>query len=114
MCRFHHPYAGLMALGMLALTGCQDGAMQRGSDARTTFIDSVLSTLTIEDKAGEMTQLTLDMVCVGKPYKLEEPHRIDPEKLEHVLVDLKVGSILNCGGHAYYPETWHELIGSIQ
>ena len=103
-----------MALGMLAFTGCSDNAVPFESDARESFIDSVLSTLTIEDKAGEMTQLTLDMVCVGKPYKLEEPHRIDPEKLEHVLVDLKVGSILNCGGHAYYPAKWHELIGSIQ
>ena len=111
---FHHPFTGLMALGMLAFTGCSDNAVPFESDARESFIDSVLSTLTIEDKAGEMTQLTLDMVCVGKPYKLEEPHRIDPEKLEHVLVDLKVGSILNCGGHAYYPAKWHELIGSIQ
>ena len=111
---FHHPFTGLMALGMLAFTGCSDNAVPIESDARESFIDSVLSTLTIEDKAGEMTQLTLDMVCVGKPYKLEEPHRIDPVKLEHVLVDLKVGSILNCGGHAYYPAKWHELIGSIQ
>ena len=103
-----------MALGMITFTGCQGNSSSLGSDPRSAFIDSVLSTLTIEDKAGEMTQLTLDMVCVGKPYKLEEPHRIDPEKLEHVLVDLKVGSILNCGGHAYHPEKWHALIGNIQ
>ena len=31
-----------------------------------------------------------------------------------MLVDLKVGSILNCGGHAYGPEKWHTLIGGIQ
>ena len=63
---------------------------------KDAFIDSVLNTLTLEDKAGEMTQLTLDMVCVKEGKNVDEPHRLDPEKLNHVLVDLRVGSILNC------------------
>ena len=103
--------AGLF--GLFA-TGCTVPPNTAPVSSKDAFIDSVLSTLTIEDKAGEMTQLTLDMVCVGKPGKVEEPHRLDPDKLEHVLVDLKVGSILNCAGHAYPPEQWHEFISGIQ
>ena len=101
-------------LAAFALTSCSAPSTPRSTSDKDVFIDSVLSTLTIEDKAGEMTQLTLDMVCVGSPYNLEEPHRLDAEKLQNVLVDLKVGSILNCGGHAYYPAQWHEIIGGIQ
>ena len=41
--------------------------------------------MALEDKVGEMTQLTLDMVCVGKPYHLEEPHRLDTAKLQKCL-----------------------------
>jgi len=98
----------------LLLWSCSNPVPVNSVSEREAFIDSVLNTLTIEDKAGEMTQLSLDMVCVGAPYNLEEPHRLDPEKLEKVLVDLRVGSILNCGGHAYVPGKWHQLIGGIQ
>ena len=105
----------LMAgLSGLFLTGCTVPSNTDPVSSKDAFIDSVLGTLTLEDKAGEMTQLTLDMVCVGEPYFVEEPHRLDPEKLEHVLVDLRVGSILNCAGHAFTPEKWHEIIGGIQ
>jgi beta-glucosidase len=82
--------------------------------AKAAFVDSVLETLSLADKAGEMTQLTLDMVCVGKPYHIEEPHRIDTAKLQRAIVDLRVGSILNCAGHAYTPAQWHDFIGTIQ
>ena len=103
--------AGLM--GFFA-AGCSDATNTAPESSKDAFIDSVLSTLTLEDKAGEMTQLTLDMVCVKEGMNVDEPHRLDPEKLKHVLVDLRVGSILNCAGHAYTPEKWHELIGGIQ
>ncbi len=104
----------LCSMGLCCLAGCQGGVQTSPVDARTAFVDSVLSTLSLEDKAGEMTQLTLDMVCVGKPYHLEEPHRIDTSKLKKAIVDLRVGSILNCGGHAYSPTEWHDFIGTIQ
>ncbi len=42
--------------------------------------------MSLEDKVGEMTQLTLDMVCVGKPFHLEEPNRIDSAKLRKAIV----------------------------
>ena len=104
----------LMALSGLFIAGCTVPSNTDPVSSKDAFIDSVLSTLTLEDKAGEMTQLTLETVCVGEPGKFKEPHRLDPEKLDHVLVDLRVGSILNCVGHAYTPEKWHELIGGIQ
>lgn len=80
-------------------------------DAR---IDSVLQLMDIDDKIGEMTQLSIDMVSDGQPYNLTEPHRLVDEKLQEVLVKFRVGSILNCGGHAYSREHWQEIITKIQ
>lgn len=77
-------------------------------------IAKMLSKLSLEDKVGEMTQLTLDMLSVGEPFNLKKPHELDEQKLQEVLVDLKVGSILNCGGHSYTREYWHEIIDRIQ
>lgn len=61
-----------------------------------------------------MTQLNLDVICEGEIYKLVEPHHIQQDKLEKAILNYHVGSILNCGGHAYPLKQWHEIIGSIQ
>ena len=68
----------------LALTACNAPTQQAPASSKEAFVDSVLATMSIEDKSGEMTQLTLDMVCVGAPYALEEPHRLDTAKLQEV------------------------------
>jgi beta-glucosidase len=77
-------------------------------------LDALLAKMTIEEKIGQMTQLNLDVVCVGEIYKLQEPHRLDMTKLRNALVKWQVGSILNCGGHAYPRKQWLEIIGGIQ
>ncbi|MFN0276069.1 MAG: beta-glucosidase [Chitinophagales bacterium] len=70
--------------------------------------------MTVEEKVGQMTQLNLDVLCEGEIYNLNEPHRLNQEKLEKALIQYHVGSILNCGGHAYPLEQWHAIIGEIQ
>lgn len=77
-------------------------------------INALLAKMTIEEKVGQMTQLNLDVVGEGGIYSLVEPHHIDPAKLNKALVEYHVGSILNCGGHAYGLEQWHTIINEIQ
>ena len=77
-------------------------------------IDALLSKMTIEEKVGQMTQLNLDVVCEGGIYNLVEPHHIEPAKLHKALVDYHVGSILNCGGHAYGLDQWHTIMNTIE
>ena len=83
-------------------------------DKDEVFVDDLMAKLTLADKVGEMTQLSIDVLCVGSPYNLDKPHTFDEAKLQNILVDLKVGSILNCGGHAYPREKWHDIISTIQ
>lgn len=77
-------------------------------------VDSVMQLMSLTDKIGEMTQLSIDMVSEGQPYNLAEPHQLDEDKLREVLLNYRVGSILNVGGHAYTREHWQEIIGRIQ
>lgn len=77
-------------------------------------VKSILSKMTLEDKVGEMTQLSIDAISVGAPYNLKEPHELDAKKLQEILVEYKVGSILNVGGHSYSKEHWYEIISTIQ
>lgn len=77
-------------------------------------VASIMQKMDLKDKIGEMTQLTLDMLSVGEPYNVAEPHQLDSAKLREVLVDLRVGSILNIAGHEYSKEYWQEIIKTIQ
>ena len=77
-------------------------------------IDALLAKMTVEEKAGEMTQLSLDMICVGSPYNLNVPNTIDPEKLKNVIQNYHVGSILNVGTSAHTAADWQTIITAIQ
>ncbi|MBR9919322.1 MAG: beta-glucosidase [Bacteroidetes bacterium] len=108
-----------LILGLL-FVGCMDDANKTpnpekaAEEAINKQVAEIMSGLTLDDKVGEMTQFAIDMLSVGEPYDLEKPHQLDPEKLQKVLVDLKVGSILNVGGYAYTREHWHEIMTTIK
>ena len=72
-------------------------------------VAQLLDQMTLREKVGQMTQLTIDMISVGEPYNLAEPHQIDPNKLRRVIVEYGVGSLLNVSGHAYTRAHWYEI-----
>ncbi|MEO1626857.1 MAG: glycoside hydrolase family 3 N-terminal domain-containing protein [Bacteroidota bacterium] len=61
-----------------------------------------------------MTQLSIEALCVGGPTQVESPLQLDPNKMQHVIHQLKVGSILNVGPHAHSPKRWQEIIEAVQ
>lgn len=73
-------------------------------------IEALLAKMTLEEKAGQMTQLELGQITSGGDSNIQ----IDPAKLQKAVVDYKVGSILNVNGHALSVDKWHEIIGAIQ
>ena len=77
-------------------------------------IDQLISTMTLEEKVGQMTQLTLDYVCKNLPGGEKKPMEIDALKLDSALLIYHVGSILNTGAYTLSKEKWNELITKIQ
>jgi len=80
-------------------------------------VDSLLSEMTLEEKVGQMTQLTLSMV--SKEAHQDNPdairdHELDPEKLRNVIVEHNVGSILNVTGQAFSVDHWAEVMRQVQ
>jgi beta-glucosidase len=84
-----------------------------GTMKKTQTIDqrvrALLSKMTLEEKVGQMTQVTITVISKGT-----EPHELDPKKLEEALRKYHVGSILNVETSAYTLEHWHEIITQIQ
>lgn len=76
-------------------------------------VEKLLRQMTLEEKVGQMTQVTIDVVSRG-PDGRQEPHALDPAKLERALLKYHVGSILNVGEMYYTLAHWHEVITAIQ
>lgn len=79
-------------------------------------IDAIIKNMTIEEKAGQMTQIDLGVISVGSICQIEQPHRLDEAKLKKAVLDYKVGSILNCGCGTGTLEIdmWRKFITRIQ
>ena len=73
-------------------------------------INALIRRMTIEEKVGQMTQLTIDMVTSGDDQKVE----IDKAKLQKAVVQYGVGSVLNVNNQAITLDHWHRIIGPIQ
>src|SRR5690554_4326002 len=90
---------------------------QAGLDpAIESKIDSIIAQMTIEEKVGQMSQFTVDLIGKGgNAFTSSEPFEIDPAMLDTVIGKYKVGSILNTSNNrARTTEVWEKTIQTIQ
>ena len=89
----------------------QRALRSRGSERDySQRIEALLKQMTLEEKVGQMTQLTLQMIVSGQDQTIQ----IDPAKLEKAIGRYGVGSILNVYDQALTIDKWHEVINQIQ
>lgn len=77
-------------------------------------VNQLLSKMTLEEKVGQMTQLTLDAVIKTGSNGTITPHTIDDQKLTDAILKYHIGSILNTSGQPYTREQWFTFISQIQ
>jgi beta-glucosidase len=76
-------------------------------------VRDLVARMTLEEKVGQMTEVTVDVVSRGADGR-QEPHQLDMAKLKTAILTYHVGSILNVGPQAYTLDHWHEVITAIQ
>lgn len=79
-------------------------------------VELTLKKMSLEEKIGQMTQLTLDVVTKGEGiYHTEFPLRLDEAMVDTVLRKYKVGSILNTPSNTPLTiEEWTRVITDLQ
>ena len=79
-------------------------------------VESLLQKMTLEEKVGQMAQITLDVIGTGKDrYTSDEPFSLDQKAMEKALIQYKLGSVLNTSNNrARTPQVWFEIISKIQ
>lgn len=100
----------LLALSFLAT------AQQKTNQAIDQKVKTLLGKMTLEEKVGQMAQITMDVITNGKDrFSSYEPVALNQQQLEHALVKYKVGSVLNTANNrARTPQVWHQIINKIQ
>lgn len=103
------PVLVAISLTTLGCASAERGAKKdAGIDAR---VRKLLSKMTIEEKVGQMTQITLEPFAKsGKDGYLI----LDEDKLREGIVNRHIGSILNCAGQARTVQNWQEILTKIQ
>ncbi len=76
-------------------------------------VKDLLAKMTLEEKVGQMTQVTLQVVSKVQGTR-NQMHQLDDAKLEEAIKKYHVGSILNVYDVAHSIEYWHEIINKIQ
>ena len=72
--------------------------------------EALVKQMTLEEKVGQMTQLTMGMFVSGTNQDVQ----VDPVKLDKAINKYGIGSFLNVSDQALTVERWHEIIGKIQ
>ena len=105
--------AGIFCLGLSVSQA--ETVIQADSDIETK-VDSILKKMTLEEKIGQMTQLTLDVVGKGASvYASDMPFELDEKMVDLVLRKYKVGSVLNTPTNTPLTnETWEKVITRLQ
>ncbi len=74
--------------------------------------EAVLKKMTLEEKVGQMTQVTIAVIAKGGWG--DRDGNIDPDALKKAVVDHHIGSVLNVNAHGFTVEKWHDIIKQIQ
>src|SRR6478735_8906064 len=86
--------------------------MQVSAQTDLQKAEDLIKKMTIEEKVGQMTQVTLAVIAKGGWGN--QDGALDTAALKKAVVDYKVGSVLNTTAHALSVDTWREIITQIQ
>lgn len=102
----------LLCLLLLLFKTTEIYSQKKNSDIEKR-VKELLSEMTIEEKVGQMTQVTIQAVSKKQGTK-DQHHELDDAKLQEAILKYHVGSILNVYDVAHEAEYWHEVITKIQ
>jgi beta-glucosidase len=87
-------------------------AQLKVTEKNEKVIEALISKMTLEEKVGQMTQLTLGAFIEERKNESDELI-LNHKKLKEAILDYHIGSIINTGGAANSIEKWHEIISTI-
>lgn len=110
-------YLSLLLVFGLIFAGCSESSNDPSKKVeRIPEVEKLLSQMTLEEKVGQMAQVTIDVVTVGESeFHTAEPLTLDSAMLRKAIVEYHVGSILNTpANRSRTVQEWHRIISEMQ
>src|SRR6185295_12685226 len=105
------PFMRNLLLAIFAIT-CITTTNAQLTKADEQKLNDLLKKMSIEEKVGQMTQVTFAVIAKGGWGDTEG--NIDPAALKKAIADYHVGSVLNVNAHGFSVDKWNEIITQIQ
>lgn len=108
---------GIVSLLLTACTKTSNVPLAISQDKDTEQkIENILKKMTLEEKIGQMTQLTVDVISQGpSTTSADIPVKLDPNMVDTIIRKYKIGSILNTPNTtAQTPEEWQSILAQLQ
>lgn len=115
MCMKRVLYLSLFAVPFFLACNRSTELTEEGSD-KVIYkkVDSLLNSMTLEEKVGQMLNLGLPALLTGEFYSSRDTLIFDTGKVNRLLVDYGAGTVQNKGNFPLTPEEWRQYIGYIQ
>jgi beta-glucosidase len=104
----------LLIFSLLVASGCHSRSVYDPDEKYFRKADSLLSLLSLEEKAGQMTNIGLTALTEGPFWTDADTLVLDTVKMRDLLLNHHVGSVQNKGKYPPCREEWHRLVKSIQ
>ena len=102
-----------LVLFYLSICSIQSKAADKNKHSIDDQVKSLLSKMSLEEKIGQMTQLTIQALSVTHG-PAQQRGELDIKKVEEAVIKYHVGSILNVYDSSLSIEDWNKLITTIQ
>lgn len=96
------------------LTACQPGGETDPDQIYFRKADSLLQLLTLEEKAGQMTNVGLTTLTAGPFWSDADSLQLDTAKMRHFLLDHHLGAVQSKGKYPPSVNEWHRIIKTLQ
>jgi len=113
----HLAYLGILFIIISISTSCQQANNRTDVNIEIDQkVNKLLNTMTLEEKVGQMTQVTLSVLTKGDNiYESDEPVSLDAERMRIAFSKYKLGSVLNTANtKAFSLDWWNKIINEIQ
>ncbi len=107
----------ITAIAMLffvSLVSCVDTQTGGDSQGLNGKVEALLQKMTLEEKAGQMTNISLMALAKGDFWMRRDTVELDTAKMNELLLRKHVGSVQNLGTYPFSPEEWRKNIAEVQ
>ncbi len=107
-------YITLSFMFVVLVESCSQPSLEVQDNKHFRRADSLLQLLTLEEKAGQMTNIGLTAITQGPFWNDFDTLLLDTAKMRDLLINQHVGSIQNKGKYPPSKEEWHRIIKTVQ